>query len=120
MGIFQATGANRTITQGDRALRLFADRMPERRLFASYLHDDPPRRTLLFFHGDGGNGKSLLLRLLRLRYCRRLPPDSWASVKAITDDKAFAEQYENAADAIAIPCAHLDFASPDRALPVAI
>jgi hypothetical protein len=28
MGIFQVTGANRTITQGDRALRLFADRMP--------------------------------------------------------------------------------------------
>ncbi|MCI0565536.1 MAG: hypothetical protein MN733_44295, partial [Nitrososphaera sp.] len=41
------------------------DRHEEIRLFSSYLSQDPPREKILFFHGDAGNGKSVLLRALR-------------------------------------------------------
>ena len=53
-----------SITEKEHALRLFTDRITERRLFASYVNEDPAPGTILFFHGDGGNGKSLLLQTL--------------------------------------------------------
>lgn len=65
MAIIDKTGQGETITEGWRALDLFTDRDEEIRLFSSYLSQDPPPEKILFFHGDGGNGKSLLLRALR-------------------------------------------------------
>jgi predicted ATPase len=76
------------ITEHDRALALFTDRMHERRLFLRYLHAEPPHEQMLFFHGDGGNGKSLLLKLLKEGYCRRLPVTDWARLDAEADDAA--------------------------------
>lgn len=64
-----------TLTTHPRALDIFTDRVSERRLFAHYLHAQPPAPRPIFFHGDGGNGKSLLLKHLRAEFCRLLPPD---------------------------------------------
>ena len=99
-----------SITAYEAALNLFTDRIPERRLFADYLNDDPPKNTILFFHGDGGNGKSWLLRILRERYCKQLPPASWAYVREQEDGKAFIAHFEGAEDFKPVPHAYLDFA----------
>ncbi len=50
-----------TITEGWRALDLFTNRYEACRHFLSYVNDEPSRSSILYFHGDGGNGKSLLL-----------------------------------------------------------
>jgi tetratricopeptide (TPR) repeat protein len=105
---------DQSITEINRALELFTDRIQERRHFASYLNDDPPRKTVLFFHGDGGNGKSWLIRMLRERYCRRLMPESWTYVKSINNGKEFIQNYESAEGAIELPCAYLDFGDDKR------
>ncbi|WP_157817875.1 hypothetical protein [Candidatus Thiodictyon syntrophicum] len=83
-----------SITAHDRALPLFADRLAERRRFLRYLHAAPPRERMLFFHGDGGNGKSLLLKLLMQGYCRRLPAADWARLDASADDRACVTGYQ--------------------------
>ncbi len=78
MSILNKTGqSSDTITEGWRALKLFTDRREAIRLFSSYLNDDPAREQVLFFYGDGGNGKSLLLRFLREYYCKRLRQENW-------------------------------------------
>jgi hypothetical protein len=59
--IFDQTGQSETITTGWRALQLFTDRYQAIRLFLRYLHTNPPDARILFFYGDRGNGKSLLL-----------------------------------------------------------
>jgi hypothetical protein len=104
-----------SITEHDRALPLFADRLAERRLFLRYLHTEPPLERMLFFHGDGGNGKSLLLKLLLAGYCRRLPAADWARLEAIADDRACVQGYDalarSADEGIAIPCVYHDFAA---------
>lgn len=105
-----------SITEHDRALRLFTDRLAERRLFACALHADPPPERLLFFHGDGGNGKSLLLKLLGARYCTRLKAADWQRLDAIADDRAFVEALDTAlaatVDGSVIPCVYHDFDAP--------
>ncbi len=102
------------ITEHDRALPLFADRLGERRRFLRYLHAEPPLEQMLFFHGDGGNGKSLLLKLLLTGYCRRLPAADWARLDAIEDDRACVGGYDalvQAADAaVTVPCVYHDLA----------
>ena len=60
----------KTITEGSRALEHFTDRTEAVGRFNQYVNDDPAKPTLLFFHGVGGNGKSLLLRFLRKHCCR--------------------------------------------------
>ena len=71
---------NRSVTEGEAALELFTNRDSAIRLFAEYVHHDPPRDDILFFHGAGGNGKTLLLKFLRDRIRHRLPPDDWSWV----------------------------------------
>ncbi len=68
-----------------RKLQLFTDRHKFTRLFAEYLNDDPPRSTILYWHGDGGNGKSLLLKFLRENCCKFLSPEVWSELKAKPD-----------------------------------
>jgi len=98
-----------SITAYEAALNLFTDRVAERRLFASYLNDDPPRKRILFFHGDGGNGKSWLLRILRERYCKRFPLELWAWIKRVPD-KEFPRDFEQVPDFQPVSHAYLDFA----------
>jgi hypothetical protein len=87
MSIFEETGQGASVTEGDRALQLFTDRHEAIRRFAEYLNDDPPKKQILFFYGDGGNGKSLLLKHLRERCCKRFNPDNWQYVRSLPDDE---------------------------------
>jgi len=103
-----------TVTEGDRALQLFTDRYELTRLFAGYLNEEPPRKTILFFHGDGGNGKSLLLKFLRQRCCKRFSPKTWQQLQAILKDEvakvaAYIENAKPGEDCIPVPAVLLDF-----------
>jgi len=72
---------------------LFTDRNYFARLLAERLHD-PPVEKVLFLHGAGGNGKSLLLRYLRKTLCKQLQPHHWQDVK----DRSNAELARTLAD----------------------
>ncbi|MCX7596259.1 MAG: hypothetical protein N2235_21380, partial [Fischerella sp.] len=75
----------RSLTDGNRALQLFTDRYELARHFAGYLNDDPASKNILCFYGDGGNGKSLLLKFLREKCCKRLRSDIWQGLKLKTE-----------------------------------
>jgi len=103
-----------TVTEGDRALLLFTDRYELTRLFAQYLNEEPPRKTILFFHGDGGNGKSLLLKFLRQRCCKRFLPETWQQLQAIPKAEvakvaAYIENAKPGEGCIPVPAVLLDF-----------
>ena len=66
--IADRTGHHSSVTEGHHALALFTDRRDAIRRFCEYLNDDPPPSRILFFHGDGGNGKSLLLKLTTYQF----------------------------------------------------
>ena len=82
MSINQKTGQSESITSPSRALQLFTDRYDLTSLFIQYINDELPYEKILFFHGDGGNGKSLLLRFLREKCCKLLPSEQWQNLKA--------------------------------------
>ncbi|MEZ2237352.1 tetratricopeptide repeat protein [Microcoleus sp.] len=72
----------------DRKLQLFTDRHEFTRRFASYLNDDPPPAKILYFFGDGGNGKSLLLKHLQYHCCKKIPPQVWQQLRALPESQA--------------------------------
>ncbi|MGB3267653.1 MAG: hypothetical protein WBA89_27300 [Microcoleus sp.] len=72
----------------DRKLQLFTDRHEFTRRFAFYLNEDPPREQILYFFGDGGNGKSLLLKHLEFHCCKRFPPQDWQRLRQIPEARA--------------------------------
>ncbi|MEG4120718.1 hypothetical protein QUA43_25020 [Microcoleus sp. N9_B4] len=72
----------------DRKLELFTGRHEFTRLFAIYLNEDPPREQILYFYGDGGNGKSLLLRHLEVNCCKRFSPQVWQQWGALPEERA--------------------------------
>ena len=113
MAIIDKIGQGDTITEGWRALKLFTDRDQAIRHFSSYLNDDPPRERILFFHGGGGTGKSLLLRFLRENCCKRLRPEDWEYVKTMQDEE-FTENIQKAQDPEPVPIAFLDFGMQPR------
>jgi len=108
VSIRRKTGQHESITAGSRALQFFTDRYPLTCHFAAYINDDPAHDKILFFYGDGGNGKSLLLRYLRERCCKRFDPENWAYLTTLPDDELVAniEAAEGAED---VPYAALDF-----------
>jgi tetratricopeptide (TPR) repeat protein len=73
---------------GDRQLELFTGRHEFTRLFAIYLNEYPPRKEILYFYGDGGNGKSLLLKHLQVNCCKRFSPQVWQQLRALPESKA--------------------------------
>ncbi|MBK1987511.1 tetratricopeptide repeat protein [Sphaerospermopsis aphanizomenoides BCCUSP55] len=87
----------RSLTDGNRALQLFTDRYDITRIFVGYLNDDPATNKILFFHGDGGNGKSLLLKFLAQKCCKRLRLESWRELQPKSDQEV-AEYIEDLAD----------------------
>lgn len=97
-----------TITEGWRALDLFTNRVNARMRFCCYLNDDPPPSSVLVFHGDGGNGKSLLLQELREHLCKRIAPDNWEYLKELGDEECLL-QIVDAADATQVLIGRLDF-----------
>jgi len=103
-----------TVTEQRRALDLFIDRVRPTRRFLAYLNDDPPPGKILFFYGDGGNGKSLLLRYLEERCLKRLDRSEWTRLgsmgfASIRDESAFKGAVEAAKSSVAVPSVSIDF-----------
>ncbi|MBM3677759.1 MAG: tetratricopeptide repeat protein [Actinobacteria bacterium] len=68
---------------------------------------------MLFFHGVGGSGKSLLLRHLRESFLKRLPSRRWLEVRKHPDEVVVDKVLSAPAGRERpIACAHLDFAMP--------
>ena len=111
-----------------RALELFRDRLDARALFARHLNALQTPETILWFHGDGGHGKSLLLRKLAQDYGRFLPDaDRWPEVMQAErwqrlDAEARRQALQQLDAALAGPgatpvaLAMLDFGGPGRLL----
>lgn len=115
MPIRQRTGQGESITESSRAMRLFTDRHDAIKHFAALLNDDlaadqPTPEKVLFFHGDGGNGKSLLLRFLRERCCKRLSIAGWQYI-SVLDGEEFVAHLTDAEEATEVPTAAIDFGS---------
>ncbi|TMR93043.1 ADP-ribosylglycohydrolase family protein [Nonomuraea basaltis] len=103
MPIFEE-GRTRSVATRDRSLDLFANRFELTRHVVSLINEDPPSERILYLHGLGGNGKSLLLRHLEKRCCLRTA--RWASVRKSSD----AELLERLAeDGEQVPVARIDF-----------
>ncbi|HEY0069585.1 MAG TPA: hypothetical protein VGE04_06410 [Chloroflexia bacterium] len=80
-------GSDDSLTQGWRAFQLFTDRNALIRTFLEYTHAEPPKDQVLFLHGEGGNGKSLLVRFLREYCCRYWGPDFTSTLQRLTYDQ---------------------------------
>ncbi|MDQ3779194.1 MAG: tetratricopeptide repeat protein [Chloroflexota bacterium] len=102
-----------TITEGYRALDLFVDRVALCRRFLGWLNDDPPSVSITYLHGDGGNGKSLILDYLRTRLCHRLQPDNWEYLRSLPEAECVV-QAAAAEGTSPIPVARLDLRSGPR------
>ncbi len=105
MSIFDELGR-----EGPIGARLFADRYELSREFSERIHAQPPHRTVVFYIGAGGNGKSALLRHLRAHCCVLLPPAQWAEVRA-QPAELFVDALGRARQAKRVPCALLDFST---------
>ncbi len=114
MSILDATEPDDSLTKGLRALDLFVGRARLIRQFAGYLNDNPPKLQILFFSGDGGNGKSLLLRYLRERCWAVLDSAAWQALRSVDDDAEFVERYIRVPDKVSLPYAYLDFGLQPR------
>jgi ADP-ribosylglycohydrolase/tetratricopeptide (TPR) repeat protein len=97
-------GPARSVAAPDRSLELFANRFELTRHMVSLINEDPPSERILYLHGLGGNGKSLLLRHLEKRCCLRT--NQWASVRDVPD----AELLNRLAElGELVPVARIDF-----------
>jgi hypothetical protein len=108
VSIFEETGGGQPVVAHDRLLELFLDRFEVIARFVALINEDPAPRRLLYLHGLGGNGKSLLLRYLAARCCVRLPPDEWARVRRLPDAELPAA-LTGVAKAARVPVARIDF-----------
>ena len=84
VSIFEETGGGLGAVAHDRSLDLFFDRFEVIARFVALINEDPAPRQVLYLHGLGGNGKSLLLRYLAARCCMRLPPGEWERVRQLS------------------------------------
>ena len=113
MPIFKGSGDAEGVTSGQRALKLFCDREDAVRNYLSRLNEDPPPEKILFFHGDGGNGKSLLLRYLQVRCSVRFSKDNWEWVRSLSGE-FFSQNIEMAQGGKQVATAALDFGMAPR------
>lgn len=81
MSIREETTQQSSVTDKNFSLQLFINRDELVKLFLEYLNDEYPRQKILFLYGDGGNGKSLLLKLLHQKCCQRFPDQIWRNLK---------------------------------------
>ena len=108
VSIFEETGGGLGAVAHDRSLELFFDRFEVIARFVALINEDPALRRVLYLHGLGGNGKSLLLRYLAARCCVRLPPTEWDRVRRLPDAELPAA-LAGAAKAARVPVARIDF-----------
>ena len=112
MSIADKTGQVSSVTEVWRSLKLFTNRQKLIHLFISYLNEDPAQERILFFHGDGGNGKSLLLRYLQEHFCKRFERENWKWLKENFADDDLIEQVKKASENVDL----LSFAAIDFGL----
>ncbi|MEV4566782.1 ADP-ribosylglycohydrolase family protein [Nonomuraea sp. NPDC049419] len=103
MPIFEE-GPTKSVVAHDRSLDLFANRFELTRHVVALMNEDPPAEQILYLHGLGGNGKSLLLRHLEKRCCLRT--NQWASVRDVPDGELLNRLAELGE---VVPVARLDF-----------
>ena len=108
MSIFDETGQSESITELWRAINLFSNRHHAIRMFCTRLNQDPPSKSILYFNGDGGNGKTLLLNYLQRNCCKRLSERDWDGIRGLSD-KDLAEHCRDMTLAAPVPSALLDF-----------
>jgi hypothetical protein len=87
---------------------LFFDRFEVIARFVALINEDPAPRRVLYLHGLGGNGKSLLLRYLAARCCARLPAGEWERVRRLPDAELPAA-LAGVVKAARVPVARIDF-----------
>jgi tetratricopeptide (TPR) repeat protein len=110
MAIADPFDASPTITEGWRTVELFTNRYTPVRQFLYYLNEDTQPKPILFFSGDGGNGKSLLLRVLREQYCVHIRPTNWEWIKERSPrDITLVEETKRALDKEPVLAASIDF-----------
>ena len=100
------------IYKGLRALELFTDRHDLSRAFAFRVQEATDEK-IIYFHGDGGNGKSLLLRFLRRDGVKFVTQGDWESIKGKTGEE-FVQQYKSLARGTRVPTFYWDFETGDR------
>jgi tetratricopeptide (TPR) repeat protein len=108
MAIKNKTGQCESITETRRALQYFTNRHGIIRRFAEYLNDPPPNQ-LLFLHGDGGNGKTLLLRYLKEKCCHRFSPEDWKIAKDLVGDAFVTAVLNGVGAGETVPSTLIDF-----------
>jgi len=113
MSTREGIGRNHAVKETCDELDFFTDRHHAVRLFANVLNEDRAGENssldrIIFFYGDGGNGKTMLLRFLRERCCKKLSQENWSYVKELADVE-FVSNLTNAEGARAIPSAFVDF-----------
>src|SRR5205085_6391193 len=86
VSIADRTGQGDSITEGWRAFDLFTNRIDLIRIFTTYLNEYPAQERILFFYGEGGNGKSLLLKFLQEHCCKYIDLKNWEWVKGKPDE----------------------------------
>jgi len=111
MPIYDHTSQSASITKGTRALQLFTDRYDLIRAFTRALHEDDGLGKILFFHGGGGNGKSLLIRFLQTYACKRF--HRWEEIRQ-QPDAEFVRRLQGERSFDPLPMALLDFHTPSR------
>ncbi|MFI7694199.1 ADP-ribosylglycohydrolase family protein [Nonomuraea sp. NPDC049655] len=97
-------GPIRSVVAPDRSLDLFANRFELTRHVVSLINEDPPAERILYLHGLGGNGKSLLLRHLETRCCLRT--NQWETVRNASDAELLEQLTEQGQQ---VPMARIDF-----------
>lgn len=96
-----------TVTSPAVALDHFTDREALIRHFRSYI-TGPPKDTILFLHGDGGVGKSLLSQYLKRYACKRFEDPQIEGVLQRADANTFHTRLRTSAGAD-VPAVYLDF-----------
>jgi len=113
MSIFQKIQQQESISEGSRALELFTDRYNFTRLFLRYVNEEPAQGRILFLHGEGGSGKSLLLRYLGDSVCKRLRLQDYNWATNLPDEQ-MVTYLKQAQSTQRVPSAYLDFGMPPR------
>jgi len=94
------------------AAKVFVDRSDLVRLFVTRLHEEPEVPQVLFFHGDGGNGKSSVLAYLQENCLKVLRPHHWRKIKALPDAE-FAREIAASQGALPVAWTELDLGDPN-------
>ncbi|MGA8429780.1 MAG: tetratricopeptide repeat protein [Candidatus Sulfotelmatobacter sp.] len=102
-----------TLVKGWRALELFTDRHDIIRSFTGHVNDESPHKTAIFLLGDGGTGKSLILRFFQKYCCKRFNADDWKWLRSLPDAE-FVSQIRSAEGDEPVPVSFLDFGMPAR------